>query len=308
MNKRVYSQKIAVLVPCYNEEQTIYKVVSDFRRELPNSEVYVYDNRSSDHTWTEAVRAGAIVVREKERGKGAVVKRMFEEVDADIYVLVDGDDTYPAEEVHALMTPIIRDEADMVVGVRLDEAGDRSFRKGHRLGNVVFARLLSLFMGVRLRDIFSGYRVMNRAFVKDIPILSAGFEIETELTMQALVRRKIIMEIPTSYRSRPEGSFSKLRTFGDGFRILLALLTFVRDLRPLTFFGGASLALFGLSGITGAVWMLADGSNRLSAILPGLTISLIVLAVIVLLAGIIINTIVTRVREVESLLKKRPER
>jgi glycosyltransferase involved in cell wall biosynthesis len=253
---------IAVMIPCLNEELTIGAVVNDFRRQLPGAAVYVFDNGSTDRTAEEAARAGAIVVSEMRRGKGFVVQTMFQDIDADIYIMVDGDDTYPAGFVHELMKPVLGGTADMAVGTRLD-APESQFRWLNRLGNKFFLGLVNLFLRTRLSDILSGYRVMNRDFVKSIPLLAGGFEIETELTIKAVQRRFRIVEVPTPLKARPQGSSSKIKIAQDGLRILGTILSLVRDYKPLTVFGSMGLLLMVLGGLLGA-YCLWEPSDPLS--------------------------------------------
>jgi len=203
-------KNVAVLIPCYNEEVTIKKVINDFQQQLPMAAIYVYDNNSSDNTSDIARAEGAIVVREKRQGKGFVVASMFEDIDADVYVLVDGDDTYPADSVHELTLPIIEERADMVVGTRLTAFSDKSFRPFHIFGNRLVVKLVNMIFKSKLTDIMSGYRAFNMDFIRKIPIISRGFEVETQMTLQALYYDFVIIEVPVSYRERPEGSYSKL--------------------------------------------------------------------------------------------------
>jgi glycosyltransferase involved in cell wall biosynthesis len=234
---------IAVAIPCYQEAITIGKVVADFRRELPDAAVYVYDNGCTDATAEIAARAGAIVRREKRPGKGHVIATIFEQVREDILVIVDGDDTYEASRVHQLLDPILRGDADMSVGARQADSGPGSFRPLHQAGNSLVCAIINLSFGSRLTDVFSGFRVVTRDFARRIPLTNGGFDIETELTLQALYRRQVIEEIPVPYRARPEGSFSKLHTFRDGLRVLLRLAFMIKTCKPLTFFGGGALLL-----------------------------------------------------------------
>ena len=208
-------KRIAVLIPCLNEEKTIGKVVRDFRRELPEAAIYVFDNASNDATSQQAQQAGAAVRFENRRGKGFVVQSMFQRVEADIYIMVDGDDTYPAAEVHRLIEPVIQGKCDMAVGSRLLSA-ESSFRLLNRLGNEFFLSVINSIFGTRLTDVLSGYRVMSRSFVKGLPLFVTGFEVEVELTIKALVRGFQIREEATALRDRPAGSHSKLRKFRDG--------------------------------------------------------------------------------------------
>lgn len=227
---------VAILIPCYNEERAVAKVVTDFRRALPDARIYVYDNNSADRTVEEAKKAGAIVRSETQQGKGFVVRRMFADIEADAYVLVDGDDTYDASIAGTLVQMLFRQQVDMVVGRRVSEAGTEAYRPGHRFGNTLFTRSVAWLFGERFEDILSGYRVFSRRFVKSFPIFTGGFEIETELTIHALTLDVPIVEVETRYGSRPEGSLSKLRTYRDGLRILAAIVLLFREERPLTFF------------------------------------------------------------------------
>ncbi|MDD2389727.1 MAG: glycosyltransferase family 2 protein [Desulfobacterales bacterium] len=235
---------IAVLIPCYNEEHTIRKVIRDFRKELPNATIYVYDNNCNDTTAQKAEDENAIVRYEKKQGKGNVVRTMFRDIEADFYVMVDGDCTYPAEKVHDLLKHVISGEADMTVGARLDEFSDKSFRPFHKIGNEAIKWTINFLFDCRLRDILSGYRCFNRKFVKSIPVLSQGFEVETELTLQALDKNMVIKEVQIPYRERPEGSYSKLSTFRDGIRIIKTILSIFKDYMPLKCFSFIGLMTF----------------------------------------------------------------
>jgi glycosyltransferase involved in cell wall biosynthesis len=230
---------IAVLIPCYNEQEAIGLVVSAFRAALPDATIFVYDNASTDLTVQRAREAGAVVRTEPLRGKGNVVRRMFADIEADIYVLVDGDNTYDAASAPKLVTQLIEDSVDLVSGVRVDSAVE-AYRSGHRFGNWVLTYLVAQLFGKRFTDMLSGYRVMTRRFVKSFPALSTGFEIETELTVHALQMRMPIAEIDTPYGTRPPGSASKLRTISDGVRILRTIVYLVKEERPLAFFGWVS--------------------------------------------------------------------
>lgn len=236
--------RVAVLLPCYNEEASIAQVVRDFRQALPQAKVYVYDNASSDRTGEIAAAAGAVVIRETLRGKGNVVRRMFADIEADIYVLADGDETYDAAAAPQLIELLCRDQLDMVNAAR-NNSSDHAYRRGHRFGNRLFTTMVSILFGKRFEDILSGYRVFSRRFVKSFPALAHGFEIETELTVHALELRMPVAEVMTAYKERPEGSISKLSTFKDGFRILRTIVRLTKDERPLPFFAvvGALLAL-----------------------------------------------------------------
>jgi glycosyltransferase involved in cell wall biosynthesis len=235
---------IAVILPCYNEEKTIRKVVHDFCEYLPGARVYVYDNNSSDRTKDEAREAGAIVRNEPAKGKGNVVRRMFSDIDADIYVMADGDQTYAASSARAMVAKLIRENLDMVVGTRLDSKRAGLFRAGHRFGNRMLTAFVGALFGKGFCDILSGYRVFSKRFVKSFPGLSTGFEIETELTIHALVLRMPVAEVEAPYFERLEGSVSKLSTWRDGLRILWTIVFLLKELRPLLFFGMIAAALF----------------------------------------------------------------
>lgn len=241
--------EIAVLLPCYNEIATIEKVVRDFKAALPAAKVYVYDNNSGDGSGEAAARCGAIVRRVPQQGKGYVVRRMFREIEADIYVLADADDTYPADEAAKLIAPVAAGEADMAIGDRLSSTyAAENKRPGHGFGNVLVRDLINLLWRADVRDVMTGYRVFSRPFVKTCPVLSGGFEIETEMTLHSLDKRMSLVEIPITYRDRPKGSVSKLHTVSDGLRVLKTIFRLFRIYRPFAFFGtlGAVLALTGL--------------------------------------------------------------
>jgi glycosyltransferase involved in cell wall biosynthesis len=242
------SYRLAVILPCYNEEAAIAGVVRDFRNALPQAEIYVYDNNSKDNTVEVARTAGAIVRRETRQGKGHVVRRMFADVEADIYVLADGDGTYDAASAPAMIAKLIGERLDMVAGSRLTTYEGEAFRRGHRFGNDLLTGFLGLCFGRTFTDILSGYRVFSRRYVKSFPALSTGFETETELAVHALELRMPIAEVPTPYKARPAGSASKLRTYRDGFRILMMILNLFKEERPLAFFSiiAATLAFIGL--------------------------------------------------------------
>jgi glycosyltransferase involved in cell wall biosynthesis len=234
--------EVAVLVPCYNEERAIGKVIGDFRAALPEATIYVYDNNSRDGTVEAAKRAGAVVRRETHQGKGYVVRRMFNDIEADVYVLVDGDATYDAPSAPTMLAALLADRLDMVVATRIDR-DDKAYRRGHRAGNRLLTGFVTHIFGRAFTDILSGYRVFSRRFVKSFPILSGGFEIETELTVHALELELPVGEVATPYYSRPSGSASKLSTWHDGFRILWTVLKLYRAERPLALFGSFGIAL-----------------------------------------------------------------
>lgn len=250
---------IAVLIPCYNEELAIRKVVTDFKRELPEAEIYVYDNNSSDNTIEEALVAGAMVRHEYRQGKGNVVRRMFSEIEADIYVLVDGDDTYPAESVREMIDLVETGRADMVNGDRLTNGSytSENKRRFHNLGNNLVKNVINFLFKSNIRDIMTGYRVFSRKFVKNWAVTSEGFEIETEMTLHALDKRFSICEIPIEYRDRPEGAESKLNTFSDGIRVLKKIVAIFKDYRPFAFFGSLGL-LFCFLGLLSGIPVLYE--------------------------------------------------
>lgn len=238
-------KKIAVLIPCYNEELTVEKTVSDFKRVLPNADIYVYNNNSKDRTKELALKAGAIVRDEYRQGKGAVVRSMFRDIDADVYIMVDGDDTYPAEEVDGLITPVLEGKADMVIGDRLSSTYyTENKRPFHNFGNSLVKGLINFLFKSDLNDIMTGYRSFSKKFVKCMPVMSDGFQIETEMTIFALTNNMQVVNVPITYRDRPEGSESKLNTFSDGFKVLLTLFNLFKDNRPFLFFGSISIVIF----------------------------------------------------------------
>jgi glycosyltransferase involved in cell wall biosynthesis len=239
----VARQRIAVLIPCYNEEVAIPRVVAAFRSALPNAAIFVYDNNSKDATRRVAEAAGAIVRSEKQQGKGHVVRRMFADIEADAYVLVDGDDTYDASAAPEMLHILFSERLDMVTGVRVTEAID-AYRPGHRFGNAVLTGMVRWVFGNRISDMLSGYRVFSRRFVKSFPALASGFETETEFTVHALELRLPVSEVQTAYKERPVGSASKLNTWRDGFRILSTILLLVQRERPLMFFSATGALLF----------------------------------------------------------------
>jgi glycosyltransferase involved in cell wall biosynthesis len=234
--------RIAVLLPCYNEEAAIAATVRGFREALPDATVYVYDNNSKDRTVEVAAAAGAIVRRETMQGKGRVVRRMFADVEADIYVMADGDATYDASAAPAMVARLLDEQLDMVVGAREHEV-DEAYRRGHQFGNAMLTGILAKIFGRTFSDILSGYRIFSRRFVKSFPVLSVGFEIETEISVHALELRMPVAEIVTRYGARPEGSISKLSTYRDGWRILRTILTLFRIERPVLYFGSIGGAL-----------------------------------------------------------------
>lgn len=247
------NNKIAVLIPCYNEEVTIHKVVSDFKRELPEADIYVYDNNSSDNTSKLAKDAGAIVRFEPRQGKGNVVRQMFRDIDADCYLMVDGGDTYPAESARELCEPILNGEADMTVGDRLSNGtyAEENKRAFHGFGNDLVRAMIKWIYGYSFDDVMTGYRAFSRPFVKTFPVMSEGFQIETEISIHAVDRRWRIKDVPIVYRDRPEGSVSKLNTIGDGMKVMIAIASLFKNYRPLKFFSLAALVLAAIGLLLG---------------------------------------------------------
>ena len=294
--------RVAVLVPCYNEEAAVGKVVADFRAALPDAQIYVYDNNSSDGTIAVAREAGAQVRSERRQGKGHVVRRMFADIDADIYVLVDGDATYDAPSASKMIDKLMTDHLDMVVGFRVDQE-QAAYRPGHRTGNWMLTSFLAAVFGQAFTDILSGYRVFSRRFVKSLPVLSDGFEIETELTVHALELALPVAEIETPYYARPEGSFSKLNTWRDGFRILNTILKLYRSEKPLRFFSiiGACLMLVsvGLAIPVVLTYLELGLVPRLPTAV--LSMGLMILAVLCVSSGLVLDTVTRGRREIKLL-------
>ncbi len=300
--------KVAILIPCYQEEKTIGKVVADFKRVVTDAEIYVYDNNSIDRTAEIARLAGAIVRHEKRQGKGHVVAAMFQEVDADVLVMVDGDDTYDANSLPFLLAPILSGEADMTVACRAVVIGESSFRNFHQLGNRLVCRVINWMFNSSITDIFSGYRAFTREAVASIPITTRGFDVETEMTLQALYRDLVIKEIQAPYRARPEGSFSKLRTLPDGLKVLLRLFLMLKSYKPLTLFGGLSIVFVLLGVLAGfrPIYQYATERYVYSVPLAILAASLIVLGFVSLGVGLTLNSINLRLLELEKILRRRP--
>jgi glycosyltransferase involved in cell wall biosynthesis len=288
---------VAVLIPCHNEESTVGAVVRDFAAALPQATIYVYDNRSTDCTASAATLAGAVVRYESLKGKGNVVRRMFADIDADIYVLVDGDATYDAASAPRMIEHLVDGAHDMISAVRVPDSVT-AYRMGHRFGNVVLSKMVALIFGDRFKDMLSGFRIMSRRFVKSFPALARGFDIETELTVHALELRISAAEVETPYRPRPTGSTSKLNTVRDGFRILLTVLTLVKEERPLQFFASIFATLQLSSLVIGWPVLLHFIETGLVPRLPTavLAMGITVLAFLSLACGLILDT-VTRGRK-----------
>ena len=293
--------KIAVLVPCYNEELTIEKVVKDFKKELPEADIYVYDNNSKDKTAEIAKNAGAIVRRENRQGKGNAVRTMFKDIEADIYVMVDGDDTYPAEFVHELIKPVEDGEADMCIGDRLTQGNYQKEVKKHfhNFGNTLVRSTINLLFRTKLKDIMTGYRVFTKEFVKNFPVMSPGFELETEMTLFALDKKFRIKEIPIVFRERPEGSESKISTVKDGLKVIGTIIKMFKNYKPLKFFTILAFIFFVLSLCVGIPVVVEFFQTQYVSKVPSaiLATGLVMLAVVSEQCGIILQTIVKQNRE-----------
>jgi glycosyltransferase involved in cell wall biosynthesis len=294
--------RIAVLLPCYNEEAAIAATVAGFRAALPGATVYVYDNNSRDRTRQIAAEAGAVVRTEGQQGKGHVVRRMFADIDADIYVMADGDLTYDPKAAPAMVDLLVADQLDMVVGTRRHEKKD-AYRGGHVLGNKLFTGLLAGLFGRSFSDIFSGYRVFSRRFVKSFPVLSSGFEIETEMSVHALELRMPVSELDTVYAARPEGSESKLSTWADGWRILKTIVTLYRIERPVLFYGSIGALLVALAVVLAFPLVVTYLNTGLVPRFPTaiLVTGMIIVAVLCFFAGLILDTVTRGRREVRRL-------
>ena len=293
--------KIVILIPCYNEEKDIEKVIKDFKVELPDAEIYVYDNNSKDTTVEIAKRTGAIIRHEYNQGKGNVVRRMFREVDADIYVMVDGDNTYPADQVKNIIQPIIDGTADMVVGDRLSNGSYKSENKKalHGFGNDLVRNTINSLFHIKLNDIMSGYRAFNRIFVKNMPVLSKNFEIETEMTLYALDKRFIIKEIPITYRDRQSGSESKIHAVSDGIKVIKKIFSMFKDYKPRTFFWGVALVFAIIGLLIGMPVIIEFAKTKYITKMPSavLATGVMILSLIIAQCGVILDTIVKHHRE-----------
>ena len=294
--------RIAVLLPCYNEEAAIGETVAGFRAALPGATVYVYDNNSRDRTREIAAEAGAVVRTEGQQGKGHVVRRMFADIDADVYLMADGDLTYDPKAAPAMVDLLLASQLDMVVGTRRHEAKD-AYRGGHVLGNKVFTGLLAGLFGRSFSDIFSGYRVFSRRFVKSFPVLSSGFEIETEISVHALELRMPVGEVETAYAARLEGSESKLSTWSDGWRILKTIITLYRIERPVLFYGSIGALLMALAVVLAIPLVVTYANTGLVPRFPTaiLVTGMIIVAVLCFFAGLILDTVTRGRREVRRL-------
>lgn len=303
MTKPQFQEKesVAVLIPCYNEEITIAKVVDDFKRELPHADIYVYDNNSSDKTAEIAREHGATVVLEPRQGKGNVVRQMLRDIDADYYLMVDGDDTYPAEAALELLEPLRKGEADMTVGDRLSNGtyGKENDRAFHGFGNNLVRFLIKLIYGFEFSDVMTGYRGFNHVFAKTMPVLSPGFEIETELSIHAVDKRWRIKEVPIDYRDRPEGSESKLSTVSDGIKVVRTIASLFKDYRPLVLFSWVAFIFCVLGLIVGIPVIVEFAQTGLVDKLPSalLAVALVFVGFLSLSSGFILDTVVKGYRK-----------
>lgn len=310
MNTRTLfkGEGVAILIPCFNEAQTIEKVVCDFRTELPNARIVVIDNASTDDTVKAALLSGAEIRHEPRRGKGYVVEQMLREIDADYFVMVDGDDTYPASFVHQLLAPVMAGYADMCVGARLSSFDDAAFRPMHLIGNQLIRILVNWIGQSNLSDILSGYRAYSRRVARELPVTSPGFEVETDMAFQMLYYQIHITEIAVPYRARPTGSKSKLRTFRDGARVLWKIFTLLRSVKPLTFFGGISVLLL-LLGFAAAAPLLVGASGASDDYLQHIpeaimATGLVLLSFGFLFVGIVLHAVNWRLRELHNVLTR----
>ena len=292
--------KIAVLIPCYNEALTIQKVVEDFKAELPQAKIYVYDNNSTDDTYNLAVKAGAIVRKEYRQGKGNVVRSMFQDIHAECYILVDGDDTYPAKHAAELANLVLEDGADMVVGDRLSTTYfTENKRPFHNSGNVLVRSLVNFMFKGKVKDIMSGYRAFSYLFVKSYPIVTKGFELETDMTIFGLDKNLSIRTVDIEYADRPEGSFSKLNTFSDGFKVIATIFRMCKNYRPFTFFGIISLFLILVGGGAFLTILFAYFQTGLVLRFPTLFVSLfiILISIMCFVCGLILETVAINSRQ-----------
>ena len=298
-------KKVAVLIPCYNEEKTVQKVVEDYRRVLPQADIYVYDNNSTDRTAELAAQAGAIVKREYRQGKGNVIRSMFRQIDADCYLMIDGDDTYPAEPAPEMVRMILDGEADMVNGDRLSSTYfTENKRPVHNTGNRLVRGLINHLFHADVRDIMTGYRAFSRGFVKTFPVLSRGFEIETEMTIHAVDKNFLIREVPVDYRDRPEGSVSKLNTYSDGAKVLCTIFRLYKDYKPFAFFGVGALLFLILAAVlflpVGIEFLRTGLVPRFPTLIVSVTLALC--ALLSFVAGVILDVVVKKHRQLFELM------
>ena len=300
--------KIAVLIPCYNESKTIAKVVKDYKEALPEADIYVYDNNSVDETDKIAKEAGAIVRYERRQGKGNVIRSMFHQIDADCYLMIDGDDTYPAENARQMCAEVLSGEADMVIGDRLSSTYfEENKRPFHNIGNVTVRYLINKLFHSNVRDIMTGYRAFSRDFVKMFPVLSKGFEIETEMTIHALDKNMLLKEIPVTYRDRPAGSVSKLNTYSDGMKVIFTIFRLFRDYKPLLFFSCISVVMLAVAAILFVPVFYEYLQTGLVPRYPTLIVSgfIVLLAMLLWSCGLILEVLVKKHRQMFEILRNK---
>ena len=293
-------KKIAVLIPCFNESKTIEKVVKDFKKALPDSDIYVYDNNSTDNTDKIAKASGAIVRYEYKQGKGNVIRSMFKDIDADCYLMIDGDDTYPSKHAKEMCEYILNGKADMVIGDRLSSTYFKENKRPfHNFGNVLVRRLINTLFKAKVRDIMTGYRAFSYSFVKTFPVLSKGFEIETEMTIHALDKNLLLKEIKVDYKDRPEGSVSKLNTFSDGFKVLKTIARLFKEYKPTLFFGIFGLIFFIISLVFGVPVFIEYFKTGLVPRFPTLIFSgfMLMISMLSFICGIILEVVVKKHRQ-----------
>lgn len=304
-NESFKNKKIAILIPCYNESKTIEKVVTDYKKVLPEADIYVYDNNSTDGTDKIAKKVGAIVRYEYRQGKGNVIRSMFKDIDADCYLMIDGDDTYPAENAREMCRYILEKEADMVIGDRLSSTYfTENKRPFHNLGNKLVRGLINHLFKSNVRDIMTGYRAFSYDFVKTFPVLSKGFEIETEMTIHALDKNLLLKEIPIEYRDRPSGSVSKLNTYSDGFKVLKTIARLFKEYKPMRFFGLISLLFIIISLIFGVPVFVEYFETGLVPRYPTLIFSgfMLMIAILMFVCGLILEVVVKKHRQLFELV------
>lgn len=292
--------KIAVLIPCYNEAKTIEKVVKDYKKALPEADIYVYDNNSSDNTDRIAKKAGAIVRYEYRQGKGNVIRTMFREIDADCYLMIDGDDTYPAENAREMCDLILAGKADMVIGDRLSSTYfTENKRAFHNFGNVLVRKLINTLFKNNVKDIMTGYRAFSYDFVKGFPVLSKGFEIETEMTIHAVDKNYKLVEVPVQYRDRPEGSVSKLNTYSDGFKVIKTIATLFKEYKPAVFFNLVAILFVIISILIGLPAYIGYFQTGLVEKFPSLIVSCFgfTVALLMFTTGIILQVIAKKQKQ-----------
>lgn len=302
--KKTEEKKIAVLIPCYNEAKTVAKVVKDYKKMLPEADIYVYDNNSTDDTDKIAKKAGAIVKYERRQGKGNVIRTMFKEIEADCYLMIDGDDTYPAEHAREMVDLVLNDKVDMVIGDRLSSTYfEENKRPFHNFGNKLVRGLINLLFKSNVRDIMTGYRAFSYDFVKTFPVLSKGFEIETEMTIHALDKNFYLKEIPVQYRDRPKGSESKLNTYSDGIKVLKTIARLFKEYKPMQFFGLFSVLFFIITLVFGVPVFIEYFQTGLVERFPTLIFSgfMLIVSLLSLICGIILEVVVKKNRQLFEL-------